>query len=374
MTFGVGDWVEVRSKEEILATLDEHGRFEGLPFMPQMTQYCGQRFQVFRRAGKTCSEIHGSSGVTYVSRRLRDTVHLEHRCDGREHGGCQAGCLIFWKDAWLKRAEVEGQGNQVLPPAAERTPASTGVGRCTENMVHSATTYSAPDGDIRYSCQATQLMEATTALKLWDVRQYVDAYRSGNNSLSDVLKAIVYVLYYYGTLVRSPRWGMASRWLYDRFQAVWGGVPFPRKAGKIAAGPAPRLDLDLKPGELVRVKSYEQILETLNSSASNRGLSFDAELVPYCGEVFRVRTRIERFIDEKTGKMLHMKTPAVILDGVHCLSLYSGQRILCPRAVFLWWREIWLERVSEDEIAQVTPGAKGLCHAKASRRIKVAVH
>ena len=151
-------------------------------------------------------------------------------------------------------------------------------------------------------------MDSTTALKWWDARQYVEAYRSGNNSLSTVLKSLVYVLYYYGTMARSPRLGAVSRWFYDRFQSVWGGVPFPRKPGKIAAGQIPpRLDLDLKPGELVRVKSYEQILETLDSSASNRGLSFDAELVPYCGKVFRVRTRIERFIDEKTGKMLKMK-------------------------------------------------------------------
>ena len=122
MTFGVGDWVEVRSKEEILATLDEHGRFEGLPFMPQMTQYCGQRFQVFRRAGKTCSEIHGSSGVTYVSRRLRDTVHLEHRCDGREHGGCQAGCLIFWKDREIRsfRRQPSGRPRRRVRAAVPR--------------------------------------------------------------------------------------------------------------------------------------------------------------------------------------------------------------------------------------------------------------
>ena len=84
----------------------------------------------------------------------------------------------------------------------------------------------------------------------------------------------------------------------------------------------------------------------------NRGLSFDAELVPYCGKVFRVRTRIERFIDEKTGKMMKMKTPAVILDGVYCHSLYSGARIFCPRGVFLWWREIWLERVLKSMVAQ----------------------
>ena len=45
--------MEVRSKEEILRTLDKSGRLEGLPFMPQMFQYCGQRFQVYKRAHKT---------------------------------------------------------------------------------------------------------------------------------------------------------------------------------------------------------------------------------------------------------------------------------------------------------------------------------
>ena len=54
-----GDWVEVRSKDEILRTLNAMGRLDGLPFMPQMIQYCGQRFQVFKRAHKTCDTITG---------------------------------------------------------------------------------------------------------------------------------------------------------------------------------------------------------------------------------------------------------------------------------------------------------------------------
>ena len=114
MTLRAGDWVEVRSKEEIFATLDENGRLEDLPFMLQMLEYCGQRFQVFKRAGKTCSEVRGPTGVVvYVSRRLRDTVHLEHRCDGRAYGGCQAGCLIFWKEAWLKHVDAtNSRGHQ----------------------------------------------------------------------------------------------------------------------------------------------------------------------------------------------------------------------------------------------------------------------
>ena len=40
-----------------------------------------------------------------------------------------------------------------------------------------------------------------------------------------------------------------------------------------------------------------------------------------------------------------MKTPAVILEGVYCLAHYSHYRLLCPRAIYSWWRESWLERV-----------------------------
>ena len=66
--------------------------------MPQMFQYCGKRFRVYKRAHKTCDTVNPIAG-----RRLADAVHLELRCDGKAYGGCQAACLIFWKEAWLKR-------------------------------------------------------------------------------------------------------------------------------------------------------------------------------------------------------------------------------------------------------------------------------
>src|SRR5690349_2802614 len=100
-----GDWVEVLSKEEILTTLDLTGRLEQLPFMPEMFQYCGKRFRVFKRAHKTCDPPNGMAG-----RRMRSAVHLDGvRCDGTGHGGCQAACLIFWKEAWLKRVDGDFQ-------------------------------------------------------------------------------------------------------------------------------------------------------------------------------------------------------------------------------------------------------------------------
>jgi len=98
-------------------------------------------------------------------------------------------------------------------------------------------------------------------------------------------------------------------------------------------------------------------LATLDTAGSNRGLSFDAELVPYCGKVYRVKTCVEKFIDEKTGKMKTLKTPAVILEGVTCRSLYSGQRMFCPRSIHLWWREIWLEQVFQERHAEIDQSA-----------------
>jgi hypothetical protein len=350
-----GDWIEVRSKEEILATLDKDGRFEQLPFMPQLFQYCGQRFQVVQRADKTCDTVTGR----YVGLSLTSTVHLDHRCDGKAYGGCQAGCLIFWKEAWLKPvasgpAPARANGVQVAP-----RPAGSASG-CTEEDILRSTRVQQPGEKVRYSCQATRLLEYTSPLRWWDPRQYIQAYRSGNVTLSELLRGLAYLFYFYGTLAGSERFGKPSRWLYDQFQTVWGGLPFPRRTGTIPKGQlTPRRDLNLQPGELVRMKSYEDILATLDTGSSNRGLNFDAEFVPYCGRIFRVQKPVERFIDEKTGYMRTLKTPAVILDGVYCKSVFAGKRMFCSRRIYLWCREIWLERVAEAAVdtAQLPPGA-----------------
>lgn len=340
-----GDWVEVRSKEEILRTLDKNAQLDGLPFMPQMFRYCGQRFRVYKRAHKTCDTVSGH----YVGRRLPGGIHLNHRCDGKAYGGCQADCLIFWREAWLKSVD-DADGEQIAPEF--NLARMHGQVCCKEEDVWNATKHQTPAQETRYSCQATQLLNYTAPLKWWDARQYLETYSSGNASLREILRGFVYLTYYYGTLAYHEKLGRPSRWLYDRFQAVRGGIPFPRRKGSIPVGQlTPRRDLDLRAGDLVRVRSYEDILATLDTRGSNRGLSFDAELVPYCGKRYRVKTRVENFIDEKTGEMRRLRTPAVILEGVDCRSFYSGQRMFCPRSIHLWWREIWLERISEQNAA-----------------------
>ena len=116
----VGDWVEVRSKEEILRTLDKDGRVDGMPFMPEMFAFCGKRFQVYKRAHKTCDTVFPVQG-----RRVADAVHLETRCDGSAHGGCQASCLLFWKVDWLR--PVHGTLEKVRRLRRQRVLRSSGL-------------------------------------------------------------------------------------------------------------------------------------------------------------------------------------------------------------------------------------------------------
>src|SRR5689334_9927054 len=142
----VGEWVEVRSKEEILRTLDSDGRLDGMPFMPEMFAFCGKRFQVYKRAHKTCDTV-----FPIRARRVDRAVHLETRCDGQAHGGCQAGCLLFWKDAWLK--PVDGPAPSAPVRLIRREMVATGG--CTEAMVWAQTQSPASNGaGPAYVCQA----------------------------------------------------------------------------------------------------------------------------------------------------------------------------------------------------------------------------
>jgi hypothetical protein len=86
-------------------------------------------------------------------------------------------------------------------------------------------------------------------------------------------------------------------------------------------------------------------------------MAWDAELVPYCGGSYRVLRRVTRIIDEKTGKMQEMKTPCIILDSVVCEARYAKCRLFCPRGIYTYWREIWLERIRSGGTAAAVQSA-----------------
>lgn len=318
----VGDVVEVRSEEEILATLNAEGKLDALPFMPEMLAHCGKRFRVSARAYKACDTIEWRQ-----LRKMENAVHLEDlRCDGAAHGGCQAGCLLYWKDAWLKRVDEADEHPR---------PATTGVATRETLIAQAEGPVPLGNGGRLYTCQATELLRATTRfLKWWEPEQYVEDIRSGNAPVSNVLRGLLVGFF--------NKFQQANARLLPRFCLIHGCKPYPFVLGRAQTGNGNE-PLGLEPGELVEVRSREEIFATLDERDRNRGLRFDSEMLNYCGKRARVLRRVEHIIDEQSGKMIHIKGDCIILEDIVCTGTYHRS---CPRRIFPYWREAWLRRVA----------------------------
>jgi hypothetical protein len=318
----VGDRVEVRSEAEILATLDERGELDSLPFMPEMLPYCGKVLTVDKVAHKVCDTIT-RGGL----RRMEHAVHLTGvRCDGSAHGGCQNACLVYWKEDWLRRADEPTPEPIDLPSA-----------RITLPLLETATRKEpGPDGEERFACQATELNRATPErLPVTHLGQYVADVRTGNANVFWVVRAFLVGVF---NRLQSLSKRVLPRRLWFR-----GGKRWRFLAGR-AVGRTPTVEVGLQPGDRVRIKSKDAILDTLNADLLNRGLGFDEEMSRFCGREARVERRVQQVIDEKTGRMMHMKNPCIVLENLVCEGAYNAN---CPRAWICFWREIWLERIEE---------------------------
>jgi hypothetical protein len=280
-----------------------------------MLQFCGQRLRVDKLATKLCDTISWSG-----MRRMEDAVHLGGtRCDGSGHGGCQAGCLLYWKEAWLKRVD---DGAATPAPTAD-TPTAT-----------SATLAAAAQPEPgRFACQATELLRAApTPVPSWDLRQYVGDVTSGNASAWATVRSVLVGAF--------NEYQDFSKRLPHRLR-IKGGERYPFIRGFLTKTPDERLGL--QPGDLVRVKSREEIVATLDTGNKNRGMTFDGEMLRHCGREARVLRRVEHIIDEATGRMLHFSNPCIVLEDVVCTGSFHR---VCPRAIYPYWREIWLEKVT----------------------------
>jgi hypothetical protein len=314
-----GELVRVRSAWEIFATLDERGMFDGLPFMPEMLKFCGRTLPVTQRADKTCA----GDGVV---RRMYNTVHLQNvRCDGSAHDGCQAACLTFWKEAWLERLE---NGSVDVSRGLDEKEESYVAGTLLP-----ATKGDPETGAARYRCQATEIPTASEPLRFRQADQYVRDLQ--NWSPRKILRGLVIELF--------NLWQAFSKRHLPAALLIAGGNTYPFVTGKLDKGNTPSGKLDLRPGDLVRIKSKQEIEATLDKSNRNRGLSFDGEMSNYCGRTARVRARVNRLIEESTGEMVDIKSDCIILEGVVCAADYHR---FCSRAIYPYWREIWLEKVS----------------------------
>lgn len=123
----------------------------------------------------------------------------------------------------------------------------------------------------------------------------------------------------------------------DRFYNIIG-----ENASTDAKGINPQMEY-LKAGDMVRVKSKEEIEATLNHLGQSRGCTFMADIMtPYCGTVQRVLKPMERFVDERDLRVKRCKG-LILLEGVMCGGTTAFGR--CDRSCFIFWREEWLKKI-----------------------------
>ena len=247
---------------------------------------------------------------------MKDSVHLEGvRCDGAGHDGCQAGCLIFWKEAWLKRAANDLVSAESLKHPSGVPPEIGGF--CTVESILAASRTTSPVGEILYACQATDVPQFTSRMSFWDPRQYIRDLRSGNlksglagdsqdHRLLEFILAII-------RLFQASVIGFFNE-VQDRRQ----GSRYPFIEGSAAKTPVELLDL--QPGELVEVRSKEEIIATLGRDQRNRGLWFDSEMLPYCGGIYRV---LRRETEQGARRNLTPRNPRT--QCVQAFSLLPGR-------------------------------------------------
>ena len=310
-----GDLVELRSPDEIAETLDAEGALDHLPFMPEMLEFYGQRFRVAQRALTACYYGPDSSRGFHAD----DVVTLDGvRCSGVAHDGCQKACTVFWREAWLQRADRSSATPQADLQKIEALRSRLKVSIRPET----------------YYCQASEILKATGALsRQGRMTRYVRGLRAGNFNVLEMANSI-------------------ATYLFLRCRRKLFG-PFPRGKGK----PTPVETLDLQPGEWVEVKSFKSIIDTLDELGRNRGLHFSADMRRWCGRKLRVKGRLDKMIADGTGQMKSFHN-TVCLEGSTCGCSYMGGLGMagCSRCELTYWREIWLRRCGEPdrEAAQAT--------------------
>jgi len=178
--------------------------------------------------------------------------------------------------------------------------------------------------DKMFFCQSTNLIRATSA-PIWDMQQHIWEInsRARGTALAKCLERIYVLLSSLDFKVRQFSSARKRVRLYGSLKRT------------------PTVSLNLQTGEFVEVRKAEEILATLDFQGRNRGLAFTREMLKYCGGRYRALKRIDKKIDELTGRMKQIDN-TVILEGATCDGKAHGG---CQRACYCLWREIWLKRV-----------------------------
>jgi hypothetical protein len=95
---------------------------------------------------------------------------------------------------------------------------------------------------------------------------------------------------------------------------------------------------ELRPGDVVEVRSWAEIVATLDSNGTLEKLPFMPEMLAYCGRQFRVsRQAFKTCVDDQEMRQI---SGTILLEEVRC---NGNSHAGCGKACLIFWKEAWLK-------------------------------
>jgi hypothetical protein len=278
--FTVGETVRILPEEAISKLVDPRTKaLDGCLFMEQMGDYCGNTYRILSVVDSFYNEHQHRTFEPKSPMYLLEGLI----CNGKVSefpAKCDRRCFLLWHEQWLGRPD-QGPSSQL---GACKNPSSLSVGST--------------------KCQL----------------QLIDELGDKNTWLNEKLEFSVMKFIDYRRKIRSN--------LHAR--------------NHIATSVRISQD-EIRPGDLVRVRTAEEIRGTLDRFRKTKGCGFADRMYEYCGKEFRVVEKVDNFFDESRQKFCKCKG-VLLLEGSYCDGKTPYLRP-CDRKCFYFWHVNWLERV-----------------------------
>src|SRR5207253_10668703 len=185
-------------------------------------------FTVLKRIDK----VHDTVDRTGLRRMDNAVILVGVLCSGAAHDGCQARCQTIWKEAWLQKIDARRNGSK---SNTSPRPVAT-----TAPQLVQLTRREITPGEVRYTCQATELKRASAYLTWWDPRQYVKDVRSGNVGFFELMRGFLYWIFE-AFIVGRMRGGTHLVPIYNAIQRWRGGEQLYLREGTLTKTPTEEL-------------------------------------------------------------------------------------------------------------------------------------
>ena len=280
--------------------------------MPEMLKYCGRVLPVTQRADATCAG-NGLSGA-WRTRSTCGTI----RCDGSFHDGCQAACLMYWKEAWLERAEdaVPAPTRAELERRASRRSSRRRWSRPRAIKRRRRDSLSLPgDGDPERPPSRCACANRTVPAR---------AAATGSGRRSSRAWSIEAINQWQAFSRAGCRHGCRS--------PAAAGIPFVHRKARRRARRRRAASSTCSPAISCGSRASERSSPRSTRTTRTAACTSITRWRGTAGETRACRARVDRLIEESNGEMIEIKSDCILLEGVVCTADYH---LFCTRGDLL---------------------------------------